>query len=133
VPGGFSGDVLDVLASYSWPGNVRELRNVVERAVIVAGDAPIDASLVRNILESTLAPGAHLDSAELHLRRNLDAREKELLLKALARTGGRKREASALLGIDPRNLGYYLRKHELSEAHPGGERGQAPPGARPGS
>jgi transcriptional regulator with GAF, ATPase, and Fis domain len=98
--------------------------------VIVAGDEAIDASLVRNILESTLAPGAHLDSGELHLRRNLDAREKELLLKALARTGGRKREAAGLLGIDPRNLGYYLRKHELSEAH--GDRGQGAAAGRSG-
>jgi DNA-binding NtrC family response regulator len=115
APGELPGGVLDVLGSYSWPGNVRELRNVIERAVIVAGDAPLDASLVRTILESTLAPGARLESGELHLRRNLDAREKELILKALARTGGRKREAAQLLGIDPRNFGYYARKHGMTE------------------
>ena len=29
-----------VIAAYSWPGNVRELYNVMERAVIAAGDEP---------------------------------------------------------------------------------------------
>src|SRR5262249_53439213 len=30
-------DALEALKSHDWPGNVRELRNVIERAVIVAG------------------------------------------------------------------------------------------------
>jgi len=30
------------IRSYAWPGNVRELQNVVERAVITAGDGPLD-------------------------------------------------------------------------------------------
>jgi DNA-binding NtrC family response regulator len=34
---GIDSDVLNLLARYDWPGNVRELRNVIERAVIVAG------------------------------------------------------------------------------------------------
>jgi DNA-binding NtrC family response regulator len=31
-------DALDVLKSYGWPGNIRELRNVIERAVLLAGE-----------------------------------------------------------------------------------------------
>ncbi len=34
----FSPDALRVLASHAWPGNVRELENVIERALILAGD-----------------------------------------------------------------------------------------------
>src|ERR1700730_11708114 len=33
--------VMERLNRHSWPGNVRELRNVLERAVIMAGDGPI--------------------------------------------------------------------------------------------
>jgi transcriptional regulator with GAF, ATPase, and Fis domain len=35
-----AGESLDVLSSYAWPGNVRQLRNVVERAVALAGGGP---------------------------------------------------------------------------------------------
>ena len=31
---------IERLVSYAWPGNVREMRNVLERAMILAGDAP---------------------------------------------------------------------------------------------
>jgi two-component system NtrC family response regulator len=108
-----SPEVLEVLGSYSWPGNVRELRNVLERALILCGDRPLEAELLRGILES--APPARQSSptADLALRRNLDAVEKELVLAALARSQGVKKEAAHMLGIDPRNLGYYLRKHRI--------------------
>jgi transcriptional regulator with PAS, ATPase and Fis domain len=36
-----SGEVMDVLKRYPWPGNVRELRNVLERAVIIAGEGTL--------------------------------------------------------------------------------------------
>src|SRR5207253_1493601 len=36
-----SREVLERFRAYSWPGNVRELRNVVERAVILAGEGTI--------------------------------------------------------------------------------------------
>jgi DNA-binding NtrC family response regulator len=36
-------DAERALLNYSWPGNVRELRNVLQRAALLAGDAPINA------------------------------------------------------------------------------------------
>ena len=107
---------LEVLATYGWPGNVRELRNVLERAVILAGNGDLDDSLFRGILESAVALPQPSGPREFHLRRNLDAAEKEIILRAIAHTHGKKKEASILLGIDPRNLGYYLRKHAIAEA-----------------
>jgi len=32
-----SPDAIDILSQHTWPGNIRELRNVLERAVIMAG------------------------------------------------------------------------------------------------
>jgi transcriptional regulator with GAF, ATPase, and Fis domain len=52
---------------------------------------------------------------EFNLRRNVDLREREMVLGALRRCAGVKKEACELLGIDPRNLGYYLRKHKIKE------------------
>ena len=36
-----SKELLDQLARHNWPGNVRELRNVIERALIIAGEGPL--------------------------------------------------------------------------------------------
>jgi DNA-binding NtrC family response regulator len=38
-----AGDAERALTNYSWPGNVRELRNVLQRAALLAGEAPINA------------------------------------------------------------------------------------------
>jgi DNA-binding NtrC family response regulator len=106
---------LDVLASYDWPGNVRELENVLERATIVAGASAPTPELLRTILESGGQSLASPNLFEFNIRSNLDAREKELVLGALERSKGKKRDASDLLGIDARNLGYYLRKHKIQD------------------
>jgi DNA-binding NtrC family response regulator len=34
-------EALDALVRHDWPGNVRELRNVIERALVLAGDGPV--------------------------------------------------------------------------------------------
>jgi DNA-binding NtrC family response regulator len=108
-------EAIETLASHGWPGNVRELANALERAAIVSAGRPIDAELLRDVLEITLAPRPVLAGAELNLRRNLDQLERGLVLRAIARTRGKKREACDLLGIDARNLGYYVRKHKIRE------------------
>ncbi len=38
-----SAEAMDALLLYSWPGNIRELRNMIERAVLLSGEAPIVA------------------------------------------------------------------------------------------
>ncbi|HEX6737979.1 MAG TPA: sigma 54-interacting transcriptional regulator, partial [Vicinamibacteria bacterium] len=103
------------LRAYHWPGNVRELRNVIERALILD---PINGLDGLDLLPATAAPPA-LAAAEgaagkdLNLREALNHLEKELVLEALRRSGGVRKEAAHLLGIDPRNLSYYMRKHGL--------------------
>lgn len=106
---------IDLLQSHGWPGNVRELGNALERAAILAEGRAIDAALLRDVVEFTFAPRRWLAGAELNLRRNLEQLERSLVLKAVARTRGRKREACDLLGIDARNLGYYVRKHKIRD------------------
>ncbi|MHB1045652.1 MAG: sigma-54-dependent transcriptional regulator [Thermoanaerobaculia bacterium] len=89
-------DALAVLSAHAWPGNVRELRNVLERSVVVRGGAPIRAA------DLGLAPAtAPLDRAH---------REREALLAALRRTGGKREEAAKLLGISVRTLYYRLKQ-----------------------
>jgi DNA-binding NtrC family response regulator len=100
------------LKSYSWPGNVRELQNVIERALILnprQGLAELDIAP-----EAGVSPrNAHESAGDLNLRDVLNRHERELLTEAQHRAKGVRKEAARLLGIDPRNLNYYLRKHGL--------------------
>jgi two-component system, NtrC family, response regulator AtoC len=37
----FTREAMQLLCKYAWPGNVRELKNIIERAVVLAGNDPI--------------------------------------------------------------------------------------------
>jgi len=106
-----------MLLDYPWPGNVRELRNIMERASILAGDAAPDGGIFSRILGTPAA--MEEDDQDLNIRRRMDGLEKRLIATALKRAGGRKRDAALLLGVDPKNLGYYIRKHGLAEPDEG--------------
>jgi transcriptional regulator with GAF, ATPase, and Fis domain len=75
----------------------------------------MDGARIRGILESALPMTTATASADdCNLRRNLDAMEKQLLLRALDRSGGRKKDAPVCSASIRANLGYYLRKHSVS-------------------
>jgi DNA-binding NtrC family response regulator len=57
--------------------------------------------------------GAGAVGDNLNLRRALGERERDFLVAALRQAQGVRKEAARLLGIDQRNLSYYLRKHGL--------------------
>jgi DNA-binding NtrC family response regulator len=110
-----SAAVMADLTAYSWPGNVRELRNVLERAMIFSeSDAlsTLDLPPVMGSAPAGAAPGG-APPGDLNLRRALASREREMLHEALSRSGGVRKEAAKLLGIDQRNMSYYLRKHGM--------------------
>lgn len=102
----------DALLSYSWPGNVRELRNVIERALILNPGVTLQLPDLPAVAEPSGTASSPQD-ADLNLRSTLGRREKEVVIEALRRSGGVRKEAARLLGIDQRNLGYYLRKHAI--------------------
>jgi DNA-binding NtrC family response regulator len=106
---------LALMRAYGWPGNVRELRNVLERAAILtAPDGEVTPDVLHPLLgASGSSRGA--DASALNLRGRLDALEQETIREALTQAQGSKKEAARLLGIDPKNLSYYLRKHDLGE------------------
>jgi transcriptional regulator with GAF, ATPase, and Fis domain len=110
------------LRAYSWPGNVRELRNAVERALIFNSGPTLDfLDLAGPGLPHPADGGgaAGLAKSDLNLREALNRLEKDLILEALRRAGGVRKETARLLGVDPRNLNYYVRKHGLELDGPG--------------
>ena len=87
------------LVAHDWPGNVRELSNMLARAIILAGDGPIEDAHVQ-------LPAARVVPADLSGQ--LQRREAEVLGRALAESGGRRGEAARRLGISERTLRYKL-------------------------
>ena len=111
---------LACLENYQWPGNIRELRNVIERAVILEKGRHLSPeSLPENVRGTAPFPGAIGLAETLNLRESLATEEKRVLLAALRAADGIKRDAARLLGIDERNLAYYLKKHNLLEQKSG--------------
>jgi len=106
-------DALAALERYPWPGNVRELRNVLERGVLLQQGEELTPDHLPFTLASASLPRS--EGGELNLKRALAATERRTLEEALERAGGVRQRAAELLGIDARNLAYYLRKHGLME------------------
>ncbi len=102
------------LATYHWPGNVRELRNVIERAMILDPGAGLEALDLAQAGPPSLHAAVGPADRDLNLRESLTRLEHELLLEAQRRAGGVRKQAAHLLGIDPRNLAYYLHKHGIA-------------------
>jgi DNA-binding NtrC family response regulator len=108
------------LRAYPWPGNVRELRSVIERALVLDPEHGLEGVDMLPVPASS--PAGAAGESELNLREATNRLERDLLLEAQRRSGGLRKEAARLLGIDPRNLAYYLRKHGLAD---GGESGSS--------
>ena len=102
---GFSDDALSALAAHSWPGNVRELENRVKRAVVMADG--------RQIEDEDLELAASEQQENLDLRAARMRAERNVILKALARSNGTLATAAKLLGISRPTLYTLLEAHGL--------------------
>ncbi len=90
------------LLEHAWPGNVRELENVLERALILAGEEPIAPA---HLAVGPTAGARGRRAADLLGEGfSLDGFEAELIRAALERAGGNKTEAAKLLGVTRRRL-----------------------------
>ena len=102
----FGQEALRAINAHSWPGNVRELENRVKRAVIMADAKRISAEDLE--LDSPSAV------TNLNLKEAREAVEREVVLKALRKHGGKIAPAAVEMGISRPTL-YELH----GEAGPG--------------
>jgi DNA-binding NtrC family response regulator len=100
-----------LLDTYEFPGNVRELANVLERAVIVANSARIEATDLPEAVQLTL----QRQKARRTSRPTLAELEAEYINETLLATRGNKSEAARLLGISRKNLYEKLARYKKSE------------------
>jgi len=100
---------LAALGHHAWPGNVRELRNAVERAAVLGGTGPLEARDFA-IGNGSGNNGQGATPAGLDLKSQVEAVERQAILRALEASGGNRRQAAGLLGISLRTLFYKMRR-----------------------
>jgi transcriptional regulator with PAS, ATPase and Fis domain len=114
-------EVMDAFRKYSWPGNVRELRNVLERAVIMAGEGAIQLSHLPYDFGVAVGsrPPAQVfepESVRLPVGTTVSDAEKALIQLTLQHTKNNKTRAAEILGISLKTLFNKLKEYGASEA-----------------
>lgn len=96
--------------SYSWPGNVRQLESCMEYAVIVCG-GEIRMNHLPEEMQGISSSAKRTDAAEysaakaVHgLKADIQAMERDYILRVLKETGGNKSKAMEVLGISRRTF-----------------------------
>ncbi|ADD69504.1 two component, sigma54 specific, transcriptional regulator, Fis family [Denitrovibrio acetiphilus DSM 12809] len=91
------------LSDYGFPGNIRELENIVERSIILTTGTKLEPVTLP-------AFGTERDGG-LSIRGN----ERDLIIKALKKTGGNKTKAAEILQISRRTLHNKLKEFDLED------------------
>ena len=116
---GISDEAMLSLKKYRYPGNVRELENIIERTVALEGGATIlPESLPPFVMTASGRKMASSQDIEItddgvDLDNIIGHIEKELIVKAIHKASGVKKNAAKLLGITFRSMRYRIRKYNL--------------------
>ncbi len=125
---GIAPEAEQVLMAYPWPGNIRELENVVERAVLFCDreliqveDLPPDvrdgnaAPRAPTPSQPVVAESSSQDGLKEQVKAAMSRLERELIVRALAQTGGNVTHAARLLKISRKGLQLKMKELGLRE------------------
>jgi DNA-binding NtrC family response regulator len=116
---GVAPEAMQQLKKHAWPGNVRELENVIERALALSKDGVILTSeLPPEVTGQEVQTGSQPAPKGYSLvedRPTLSELERRYIELILHETGGNKKRAAEILGIDRRTLYRTLERDEKEE------------------
>ena len=118
APKSLSPEVVDFFTAYPWPGNIRELENLIERLTILTPHETImlrDLPIGMRSTDQTATLKEDVLSGSRPLSDAVDEFERELIVKALQRTGFNQTKAASLLGTSRRILKYRIEKLKITD------------------
>lgn len=119
---GVSDEVKELFMEYNWPGNVRELQHVIESSINFVSNEEIKlihlpVYLSDKISKENKIKNQNEDNYDLSCHSSLDDMlemvEKQMITKALEKTGGNISKASSILKITRQRLHYKLSKYNI--------------------
>jgi two-component system response regulator AtoC len=113
-----SPEVVDFFTAYPWPGNIRELENLIERLTILTPHETIalrDLPVGMRSTDQTATLKEDVMTGSRPLSDAVDEFERELIVKALQRTGFNQTKAASLLGTSRRILKYRIEKLNIND------------------
>ena len=108
---------MEILMDYHWPGNVRELENVLERAAVLSTGPSLSVDLLPPAVRepsSSLAPMTTLPTNGLSFKEAITSYERQLIIRALQRSGGVQKQAAQLLKVKPTTLHEMMKRLEIT-------------------
>jgi transcriptional regulator with PAS, ATPase and Fis domain len=109
-------DALARLARHRWPGNVRELQNVIAALVV---NAPRRGRVSARLVDHVLAQSGASDMQQTGLLDTArSACERQTVMTALARHGGRKARAARELGLSRQGLAKAIKRLRIEPRPP---------------
>lgn len=114
-----SDEAMEVLKKYDYPGNVRELENIIERTVALEAGATILPESLPPFVQTPsgrkMASAHEIEITDegIELEKIIGQIEKELLIKAIHKAKGVKKNAAKLLGVTFRSMRYRVDKYGL--------------------
>ena len=116
---GFTSQAIHTIKTYSWPGNVRELENLVERIAILCDSDSIEPSQLPDHIHEVRARVSRsfdditLPPVGVDFNALIEEYENRLISTALNQTGGNKKAAARLLGLNSTTLVEKIKKKGL--------------------
>jgi DNA-binding NtrC family response regulator len=109
----FAPEAFQILLDYSWPGNVRELQNAVEYSVVLTQDNLVTPQQLPREMQLPVILQNHQMTAPNADTLNLESRERETIIKALAQCHGNKKKAASILGIHRPTLYSKMKRYAI--------------------
>jgi two-component system NtrC family response regulator len=108
-PKTISGEANEWLCNQVWPGNVRELINIMERTLLLSGEAQIKADDFIIAQKTGRTP----DLKSFGSVKTLDEMEKQMIINTIEECGGNLSRSSEKLGISRATLYRKMEKHGI--------------------